>query len=179
MEIGTMLGRLRRFFSRAPTAGTDSGDELDLDVLFVELNELLAKNKIKLVENERLMDKVELECKSAEFYVKSFGDILNDVSKRCSLRRISSLRKRVKRLNHCSTIYNDNITMHMHMADRLEDIRISGLKTVTSDMLESIVLDSEEHYQKHRDLVNSVKAMDGPDDENDPELKALAKELGV
>jgi hypothetical protein len=154
-----MLGKLRKLFSRTED-DDDDGDrdrsQLDIEEIYDGLQQLITHNKIKLVENEGLIDSVE-EASSEE--EKTFKESDNDILKRLYLCRIKILHKRKSRLSRCSTVYNDNINIQIQMSDRLDEMRASGLTTITADILEEIALDYEEMYQKHRNMVNSVKAI--------------------
>ena len=83
------------------------------------------------------------------------------------------------RLSRCSTVYNDNINLHSEMAERLEEMRAEGMKTVSSEILEEVALDHDELYQKHRDIVVSIKSLSDVIEPSDPDLDELAKELGL
>ena len=182
-----MLDALRRLFPNLKSlvqfrdGGSDSGrgsDELNIQKLFDECSELIARNQIRLAENEDRIRRVEAACKREE---RSILDIKHDILKRCTLRHIKVLRKRLTRLSRVSVIYHDNISLHTHLVDRLENMRVSGMKTVTAEMLNNITLDCEEMYREHRDVIGTAKAMIEHDISigEDPDLKDLAKELGV
>ena len=183
-----MLDKICRLFFQdlQPESGDSRGsnsngrakEELNLEQLFDDLNNLITRNQAKFAENEDNIRRAEAACATEEEF---FRGLDHNILKRCSLRRIRGLRKRVKNLLRIGTVYNDNISMQTQMSDRLENIRVSGLKVVTPDMLENIEMDCEEMYRQHRDTVASVKAMADIDDSisDDQDLKELAKEFGV
>jgi hypothetical protein len=136
---------------------------------------------VKLVENEDLITKVEAASLEEEQKVRGAN---SDFEKRAALRRVRSARKRIECLSRCSGIYRDNIHMQSSLSERLEDMRVQGMKTVSTELLEEMALDYEEMYNKHREIVNSVKSMgsdyNAPENfEDDPELHDLAKEYGL
>jgi hypothetical protein len=171
-----MLGKIRRLFQ-----SEENEEQLDLREIFEDLQKLVLHNQVKLTENENLIARVEAASAEDEAIVRGEND---DFRKRCALRRVKVQRKRLKRLARCSSIYNDNINMQTQISERIEDMRVSGLKTITANMLEEIAVDNEEAYAKHREMINTVNSMisdvDVPESfEDDPELRDLARECGL
>lgn len=173
-----MLVQIRRIFSKLTSAfkknRTDSG-EIRIEPLIEEMEELIYKNRIKLIENEGLIDKIERDSLKEEKRIYAED---NDVLKRCSLRRIKGYRKRIELLQQCSTILNDNINVHTEMMERLEDMRVSGMKNITAEMLEEIALDNQEMYRKHEEIIDAASLFKDII-EDDKDLEMLAKELGL
>ena len=139
------------------------------------MKEFIAKNNLRLIENEKLIHRVERNSQREEKRVQLED---NDHLKRCSLRRIKGYRKRIEILQQCSAIYNDNINVHIEMMERLEDMRVSGLKSITAEMLEEIALDNQEMYRKHEEIIDTVSVFRDTITE-DQDLETLAKELGL
>jgi hypothetical protein len=70
--------------------------------------------------------------------------------------------------------------LHFTLSDRLEEARISGIKTITTDQLNELTLDYQEKVQEHDEIVKSAMDLLSTSPEPDePELKELAKELGI
>lgn len=170
-----MLGKIRRLFQ------PEDDEQLDLEEIFKDLQKLVLHNQVKLAENENLIARVEGVAAEDEAIVRGENAAFR---KKCALRRVKVQRKRLKRLARCSSIYNDNIKMQTQISERIEDMRVSGLKTITANMLEEIAVDNEEAYAKHREMINTVNSMisdvDVPESyEDDPELRNLARECGL
>ena len=159
----------------------DDGVQYNLTELYGELQELILHNQVRLADNEGLIAKVEAASSDEKLRVRNAD---TDFEKRAALRRVRSCRKRVERLSRCSTVYHDNINMQTALSERLEDMRVSGLKTVSEDLLSEMAVDYDEMYNKHRELVNSVEAIsvdyEAPETfDDDPELRDLAREYGL
>lgn len=177
-----MFEQVRRFFSSLWSRDSERRDiegiQLDLHELFNDLREQILLNEVRLAENEDLITRVENSSKEEEEKVRQAE---TDFERRSALRKVRSLRKRIERLTGCSRIYHDNINMQTALAERLEDMRVSGLKTISADVLEEMELDYQEMYNKHRDIMGSIDAMMGDYGtlRDDPDLDDLAKEFGV
>ncbi len=179
-----------KFFSRSKVQENESIDELpaellanefDIRILSKEIKEIILKNKFKLVENENLIAHLQAKVEYEKQKLKEKG---SSSLKRCLLYRIKSIKSRIKTLSRCSEIYNNNCDLHAFTAEKVENMRVAGLKIITIDQVETIALDHEENYQKHKDLISMAKITGSIetveyDFKDDPELLELAKEHGL
>lgn len=154
-----MFDRIRRFFSRSSSRqeqpGTNQG-EVDLNKLWEDLQDLIVQNEAKLFFNEKHIKKLEYALHWEKGIVASTS---NDSFKRFALRRVRSLQERLNRLSRCSSIYHDNINFNSSLAEKIEEMSAAGMKMVSSEELEEIVLTHEEKFQAHRELMDSVRSI--------------------
>jgi hypothetical protein len=170
-----MLNKILSFlFPRRNLVGS-----LDLNELARDLDRLVTENQIKLLENEAEIEKIRIVC---EHEKEEFLKLENGALKRCKLRKMYVQRKRMKRLGRCSKIYNDNIDFQEIMVDRLENMRVAGMKKVTEEQLNELTLDLEERYREHEELISDAMAVmqESPDVDNfddDLEIRDLMRGL--
>lgn len=172
-----MFAKVRQLFSslwfRIGQRGINH--RLDLEQLHLDLQEVIVRNELKLAENENLISTVLSDIKAESEKVKTTSI---QFLKNAYLRKIRSAQNRINTLNRCSKIYHDNILMHTRLADRLEEMRVSGIKSIDADAFEEIVVDHQERYDKHLDAVNAVKSMHIEYEwSSDVDLSELEKEI--
>ena len=153
--------------------------ETPIGELLNDIKALLAKNKIGFLEIEREIGRVKIFEQNRVDQVKE--GLKNECRKRMTLREIVSLRKRLKTLDRVGNVYQQNIDIHLAIQEQLEDQLAAGMKSMTQDQLEEIVLDHEEMLTEHREVMASSRAVSGQsylsELKDDPELNDLAKEL--
>jgi len=151
--------------------------EIDIESLLDEVSDLITQNQIAQLKVQKDIAKLELIISNE---VEELQILTHEILKKMALRRINVRKKHLKRMEKITTIYHDNIDLHYSLNDRLEEARIAGRKSITAEQLEELTCDFEEQKTDHDELINSAKFLlqattEGPE----PELEALAKELGI
>lgn len=169
-----MLGKLRKvlqlFF---PPVDSES---LNLSSLTHDLHELVVENQIRLSDNEAAITKVNNRINE----LKADFEVLEEPSlKRCKLRQIAGLKRRLDSLARCSTIFSNNILMQEALIDKLENMRVAGDKQVSAEVFNEIALDFEEKYREHREFISDsmsvLEDISQYESYDDPELDDMAK----
>lgn len=155
-----MLDQVRRLLSflrrSRPGPGTGTG-VISLEELHEETQRLVYENRIQSIENEKSIAKLKLQKDHEEGELDGLSDIL----KRCRSRKIQSLQERIERLDRCGIIYNHNIDLHESLIEKIEEMKVAGLKTATIQQVEEITCDLEEQRQVHQDIIGTAKALLG------------------
>lgn len=151
--------------------------EINLEGLLDEVSGLIAKNQIGQLKTQKDIRKLNL---IVEDEIEQLEEMKHVIARKMALRRINGRRKRLNRLEKIVSIYHDNIDLHFTLSDRLEEARISGIKTITTDQLNELTLDYQEKAQEHDEIVKSARDLLSTSSEPDePELRELAKEFGI
>lgn len=148
-----MFRKLIKYFSFVPQPEPSDRGGLDLRELSAELQALIVKNRVKYLENESFIEQLqEFERQN----VAELKELEVEVLRRCKLRKIQQIRKRIKRLSRVSTILSQNVDYQQMIVDKLENLRIAGSLVISADQLNEIALDYEEMFQQHNDHVRDA-----------------------
>lgn len=172
-----MFTKIRQLFSTFWPLGQGrrSDNRLNLEQLYSDLQEIIVQNELKLAENENLISTI---LSDIEIESEKVKNATVEFLKNASLRRVRSAQNRINLLNRCSKIYHNNILMHTRLADRLEEMRVSGIKNIDFNTFEEIMMDHQEMYNQHLDTINSVKSMHIEYNwSSDEDLSTLEKEI--
>jgi hypothetical protein len=145
--------------------------EVSIESLLDDLATLLAKNQVGYAENEREIDRVKVFEQDRVERIKA--GVSSEHMKRIVLREVLGLRKRLGSLERVSRVYQQNIDIHLVVEQRLEDQLATGMKVITQDQLQNIVLDHEEQLVEHREVMLDNSDYIG----DDSSLLALEKEI--
>lgn len=151
--------------------------EVSIEDLLDDLSALLAKNQVGYTENEREIARVRVFEQERIERIKA--GVSSEHMKRIVLREVLGLRKRLGNLERVSRVYQQNIDIHLVVEQRLEDQLATGMKVISQDQLQNIVLDHEEQLLEHREVMASAKLLLDGDDyvSDDSSLLALEKEI--
>lgn len=148
--------------------------------------ELRSSLDAEITENEVYAGQIERELvKLGEQIDEQKNEIragqLSDRLKLNALRNIKRLNTRVQSYERRLQILQENIDLHFQVLNQIDEMEAMEMKAIKREQIDEIAVDYEERLEKHRDLVNAVRAS-VPDTEYEDvlekqELAALEAEI--
>ncbi len=101
--------------------------------------------------------------------------------KRYTLQTIKRLRRQLDNLESRMAIYDRNITLHLNLISKIQDMQAMALRGVTEEKIDEIITEFEQHLAEFSEVVRAgetaLEGVTGLAAEENRELEALEREI--
>ncbi len=178
----TLLERLKALFTR-----DEIPDEAKLifdkaktpSDLLRGLDNLLTRNEVEARELNDEITKIEKQTSDVEEEIRAGA--LPERQKRNSLLLVKRLRKTMDNYEGRLRIYERNMTLHLNLIGKIQQMEAMKLRGVDEARMDQIVMDFEESLEKYADVMSAADAHEGRtatvSAREDRELRDLESEI--
>ena len=128
----------------------------DTKELLAGLDKLITRNELRLKQLNKELEKVE-EMEQGDVAKVREGKV-SGRTKNNTLRSIKRLRRQLDNLEQRIEIYDRNITIHLNLISKIQQMEAMSLAGVAEEQIDDIILDFETHFEEYTETVAAAES---------------------
>ena len=151
MSLFTRLGKMFSGGNMPDEAKAAFENSENTKDLLKKLDKVSTVNEVEMKGLEKQMLKLgEIETSEID---KVRAGKQNDVAKRLSLMEIKRLRKKQENLTDRLNIYDRNITLHLNLIGKIQQMEAMQLRGVSSEEIDDVIMDFEANFETYTEAL--------------------------